>query len=42
VVGRPPLLLRTQVLRKVASLSLDILDCLLAVAWSSSDGVIVV
>lgn len=32
VVGRPPLLLRTQVLRKVASLSLDSLDCLLAVA----------
>ena len=32
VVGRPPLLLRTQVLRKVASLSLAILDCLLAAA----------
>lgn len=32
VVGRPPLLLRTQVLRKVASLSLDSLDCLLAVS----------
>jgi hypothetical protein len=31
VVGKPPLLLRTQVLRKVASLSLASLDCLLAV-----------